>query len=104
MAEDRLVIAKDGPITGLGEGWFLPDYVMEQNPELTTLQAVLERPDLFPHPEDPSKGAFYGCPAGWGCQLTNINLFRAFEMADKGWLLVDPGSAAGLDGSIAKGS
>ncbi|MFP6761898.1 MAG: glycine betaine ABC transporter substrate-binding protein, partial [Rhodospirillales bacterium] len=43
-----------------------------------------------------------GCPAGWGCQLVNANLFRAFEMKKKGWLLVDPGSAAGLDGSMAK--
>ena len=41
-------------------------------------------------------------PAGWGCQLTNANLFRAFEMEKKGWVLVDPGSAAGLDGSLAK--
>ena len=43
-----------------------------------------------------------GCPAGWGCQLANANLFRAFEMEKKGWVLVDPGSAAGLDGSMAK--
>jgi glycine betaine/proline transport system substrate-binding protein len=57
---------------------------------------------LFPDAEDPSKGAFVGCPAGWGCQLANANLFRAFDMEAKGWTLVDPGSAAGLDGSIAK--
>ncbi|GIS77640.1 MAG: hypothetical protein CM1200mP13_09990 [Candidatus Pelagibacterales bacterium] len=52
--------------------------------------------------EDPSKGAFVGCPAGWGCQLANANLFRAFEMEKKGWVLIDPGSAAGLDGTISK--
>jgi glycine betaine/proline transport system substrate-binding protein len=57
---------------------------------------------LFPYSEDKSKGAFVGCPAGWGCQLVNQNLFRAFEMEKKGWVLVDPGSAAGLDGSMAK--
>ena len=45
-----------------------------------------------------------GCPAGWGCQLANANLYRAFEMEKKGWKLIDPGSAAGLDGSIAKAS
>jgi len=43
-----------------------------------------------------------GCPAGWGCQSINANQFRAFDMEAKGWVLVDPGSAAGLDGSIAK--
>jgi glycine betaine/proline transport system substrate-binding protein len=59
---------------------------------------------LFPHPEDPSKGGFHTCPAGWGCQLANANLFKAFEMEKKGWRLVDPGSAAGLDASISKAS
>lgn len=102
LKEDRLAIARSGPITDLGEGWFVPDYVLKDNPSLKTVQDVLARPDLFPHPEDPSKGAFYGCPAGWGCQLANINLYRAFDMEAKGWLLVDPGSSAGLDGSIAK--
>ena len=34
--------------------------------------------------------------------MSNANLFRAFEMEKKGWRMVDPGSAAGLDGSMAK--
>ncbi len=92
----------EGPITGLGEGWWIPPHTAKAYPELKTVLDVLERPDLFPDAEDPSKGAFIGCPAGWGCQLTNINLFRAFDMEDKGWKLVDPGSSAGLDGSMTK--
>ena len=44
------------------------------------------------------------CPAGWNCQLSTNNLFRAFKMEEKGWKLIDPGSAAGLDGAIAKAS
>lgn len=63
---------------------------------------VLKHPELFPDKEDPKKGAFIDCPAGWGCQLANANLFRAFEMEKKGWKLIDPGSAAGLDGSMTK--
>ena len=102
LEEGRLQSANDGPISGLGEGWWVPPYVVEKHPDLKTVLDVLERPDLFPDAEDPSKGAFVGCPAGWGCQLTNANLFRAFEMAEKGWKLVDPGSAAGLDGSMSK--
>ena len=92
----------EGPITGLGEGWWIPPHTAKANPEFKTVLDVLERPDLFPDAEDPSKGAFIGCPAGWGCQLVNINLFRAFKMEDKGWKLVDPGSSAGLDGSMTK--
>ncbi len=92
----------EGPITGLGEGWWLPPHTASAHPELKTVLDVLEHPELFPDKEDPSRGAFVGCPAGWGCQLTNANLFRAFKMEEKGWKLVDPGSAAGLDGSMTK--
>lgn len=100
--EGRLHSVVNGPITGLGEGWWVSPAFVEAHPELNTVEKVLARPDLFPYVEDESKGAFLGCPAGWGCQLSNANLFRAFDMEDKGWTLVDPGSAAGLDGSIAK--
>ncbi|MFT5274572.1 MAG: glycine betaine/proline transport system substrate-binding protein [Saprospiraceae bacterium] len=94
--------ANGGPITGLGEGWWIPRSTAEANPELKTVLDILERPDLFPDAEDESKGAFIGCPAGWGCQLANANLYRAFDMEAKGWKLVDPGSQAGLDGSMTK--
>ncbi|WP_424946980.1 glycine betaine ABC transporter substrate-binding protein [Candidatus Spongiihabitans sp.] len=94
--------ANSAPITGLGEGWWIPPHTAKKYPELKTVLDVLKRPDLFPDAEDKSKGAFVGCPAGWGCQLANANLFRAFEMEKKGWKLVDPGSAAGLDGSMTK--
>ncbi len=90
------------PILGLGEGWWVPPYTAAAHPELVTALDWIEHPELFPSAEDPSKGAFVGCPAGWGCQHVNINLFEAFDMEEKGWILIDPGSAAGLDGSIAK--
>ena len=101
-SEGSLHALNSGPITGLGEGWWVTPAFAEAHPELDTVEKVLARPDLFPHPEDASKGAFIGCPAGWGCQLINANLYRAFDMEEKGWLLVDPGSAAGLDGSMAR--
>ena len=100
--EGTLMALNDGPITDLGEGWWITPAFAEEHPELDTVEKVLARPDLFPDVEDTSKGAFVGCPAGWGCQLVNANLFRAFDMEAKGWKLVDPGSAAGLDGSMAK--
>ena len=102
VAEGRLHVANEAPILGLGEGWWITPATAKRHPELKTVLDILEHPELFPDAEDPSKGAFVGCPAGWGCQLANANLFRAFEMEKKGWVLVDPGSAAGLDGSMAK--
>ena len=102
VSEGSLHLANEAPITGLGEGWWIPPKTAAAHPELKTVLDVLKRPDLFPDAEDPSKGAFVTCPSGWGCQLSNANLFRAFEMEEKGWKLVDPGSAAGLDGSMTK--
>ncbi|MBL1436681.1 MAG: ABC transporter substrate-binding protein [Rhodobacteraceae bacterium] len=102
MDAGRLHAVNRGPITGLGEGWWIPAYTHEAHPELKTVLDIIEHPELFPSAEDESKGAFVGCPAGWGCQQININLFEAFDMEAKGWVLVDPGSAAGLDGAIAK--
>jgi len=102
IASGSLHSVNPKPIAGAGEGWVVPDYTMANHPELKTVLDIIERPDLFPYNEDPSKGAFVGCPAGWGCQQVNANLFRAFDMEAKGWVLVDPGSAAGLDGAMAK--
>ena len=104
VGEKRLHIANDGPITGLGEGWWVTPSVVKNHPELKTVLDIIKRPDLFPHPEDKTKGAMMTCPAGWNCQLSTNNLFRAFKMEEKGWKLIDPGSAAGLDGAIAKAS
>lgn len=102
MGEGRLHSLNKGPITDLGEGWWITPKTAKDHPELKTVLDILKHPEIFPDKEEPGKGAFIGCPAGWGCQLVNANLFRAFDMEKKGWKLVDPGSAAGLDGSMSK--
>ena len=102
MQEGRLFSASDGPITDLAEGWWVTPDTLKSNPQFRTVLDILERPDLFPAREDPTKGEFIGCPAGWGCQLSNQSLFIAFEMEKKGWILVDTGSKAGLDASMSK--
>jgi glycine betaine/proline transport system substrate-binding protein len=102
VEEKRLIIAgtilKDGGV----EGWWIPKYVAEAHPDIKTVNDALKHPDLFKHPEQPDKGAVYGCPSGWACEILMDNLFRAYDGNEKGFELVDPGSAAGLDGSIAK--
>ena len=102
LNNNTIFIANNEPIPKLGEYWFVSPNVLKNNPEIKTILDVINRPDLFPHPENKSKGAFVGCPKGWGCYNVNANLFRAFEMDKKGWILVNPGSASGLDGSIAR--
>ena len=100
-SEGRLFMLNGAPITGAGEGWMISTKAMQEN-GLKTLDDVLARPDLFPHPEDPSKGGIVTCPSGWGCQIATNQLFKAFDMEAKGWMLIDSGSSAGLDGSIQK--
>ncbi len=102
VAEGRLIYAAEILKDGGVEGWWIPEYLAAEHPEIKTVEDALKRKDLFKNPEDPDRGAFYGCPAGWNCQLTTANLFRAYKGEEMGFELIDPGSAAGLDGSISK--
>ncbi|PTV96969.1 glycine betaine/proline transport system substrate-binding protein [Rhodobacter aestuarii] len=101
VGEGRLVIAAEILEDGGVEGWWIPKYIAEAHPEIDSVQAALEHPELFPAPEDPSVGGVYNCPSGWNCQISTANLFAALGAEDKGFELIDTGSAAGLDGSIA---
>lgn len=100
---DGIVVELGDAITdGTVEGWFIPRYVQEANPELTTAEAVIARPDLFPDAEDATKGRLYSCPPGWACELSTSALYEAFDMGSKGWNLFSPGSGGALDASIAR--
>ena len=83
--EGRMIQGNKAPITGLGEGWWITPGTIKNHPEIKGMTAleILEHPEWFPSKEDPSKGAFVGCPAGWGCQIANANLFRSFDMEKK---------------------
>jgi glycine betaine/proline transport system substrate-binding protein len=102
VAAGRLHLAgtalKDGGI----EGWWIPKFVADAHPEIRTIADALMRPDLFPAPENRQQGAVHNCPSGWQCQIVMANLFKAHGGAAKGFVLVDPGAAAALDGSIAR--
>lgn len=101
--DDGIVIDLADAITdGTVEGWFIPRYVQEANPELTTAEAVIARPDLFPDPENPGLGRLYSCPPGWACEISTTALFEALDMENQGWTLFSPGSGGALDASIAR--
>lgn len=101
VAEGRIVIAAQILSDGGVEGIWVPTWLAEQE-GLVTLEDALARPELFPGAEDGSKGAWFGCPSGWACQAINRNQFEGAEAGERGFELVDTGSAAGLDGSIAR--
>jgi glycine betaine/proline transport system substrate-binding protein len=100
--EEGKVVQLGNAITdGTVEGWFIPRYVQEAHPELVTAADVVAHPELFPDPEDPSKGRLYSCPPGWACELSTSALFEAYEMEET-WNLFSPGSGGALDASIAR--
>lgn len=102
VAEKRLRIAGKSLSDGGEEGFWVPEYMVKKDPSLKTIEGVIKNAKLFENPEDPTRSAFMGCPAGWNCQITAGNIFKALKLEDKGFDLVDPGSGAGLAGSIAK--
>ncbi len=95
-------LKKDGRIVELTsvldpggvEGWWIPTYLAEEHPELTTIEGVLENPDLV-------GGMFNNCPDGWGCRIVSDNLIRAFDVEGAGIEVFNHGSGETLATSMA---
>ncbi|MEH6648256.1 ABC transporter substrate-binding protein [Sulfitobacter sp.] len=92
----------DGKIEELGsvlepggvEGWWLPTYLVEAHPQLSTIEGVMANPELV-------GGMFNNCPDGWGCRIVNDNLIRAFNLEDSGIKVFNHGSGETLATSMA---
>lgn len=76
------------------EGWWIPTWLAEKHPELTTIDGIMANPELV--------GArFNNCPEGWGCRILNDNLQRALGVEDSGIEIFNHGSGETLATSIA---
>lgn len=102
LAEGKIVGAANILSDGAVQGWWVPKYIVDANPEIKTIDDALKHPELFPDPEDSTKGAVHNGPQGWGGTVVTAQLYKAFGAKAAGFTLVDTGSAAGLDGSIAR--
>lgn len=102
LKEGKLIVAATALSDGAVQGWWIPKYVADANPEIKTIDDALKHPELFPDPEDKSKGAVHNGPQGWGGTVVTSQLYKAYGGQAANFTLVDTGSAAGLDGSIAK--
>lgn len=100
VEEGRLVIAAEILSDGGVEGWWIPKYIADAH-NISTVEQALARPELFPGGDDDDMGAIYTCPSGWACQIITNNMSKARNAEERGFEIVDPGSAAALDGSIA---
>lgn len=102
ISEGKIVVTTDILSDGAVQGWWVPKYIVDANPDIKTIDDMLKHPELFPDPEDSSKGAVFNGPQGWGGTVVTGQLYKAYGAEAAGFTLVDTGSAAGLDGSIAR--
>lgn len=102
LQEGKIVEGARALPDGGSQGWWIPQYVADAHPDIKTISDALKHPELFPAPEDSSKGAVINGPQGWGGTVVTTQLFKAYGAQKDKFTLVDSGSAAGLDGSIAK--
>lgn len=93
-AEGQLVKAADVFSEGGSENWWVPDYLVEEHPELATIEGILANPQLV-------GGRFHNCPDGWGCRIANDNLVIAFDFAGNGLEVFNHGSGDTLPASMA---
>ena len=92
-AEKTGKVKRVGELYMGGEAWYIPRYTAERLPELKSAADLPKFKDQFKDPEEPGKGRFYGCPAGWGCEVTSTNLFHALKLDDS-YTLYSPGTGA----------
>lgn len=83
-------VLSDGGI----EGWFVPQYVVDANPEAATLDGILANPEL-------AGGRFDNCPDGWACRTVNDAMNKVIDMEGKGIEVFNHGSGETLATAIA---
>lgn len=83
--------AEAGRVTPLGttfpdanEGWYVPRYLVEgpdaKAPDLKSVSDLKRYKALFIDPEEPAKGRFYNCVAGWVCEGVNTKKLAAYGL------------------------
>ena len=95
-------LKEEGRITELNEvlqpggveGWWIPSYLAEEYPELTTIQGILDNPGLVGN-------RFHNCMDGWVCRRVNLNNARAWGMEEAGIEIYEHGSGETMASSLA---
>lgn len=94
LAEGKLVEMANVLSDGGVEAWWIPAYLAETNPELTTWEGVMANPAAV-------GGKFHDCPSGWACDIINNNNLKAAGIEGTGLERFQHGSGETLQTSIA---
>lgn len=81
------------------QGLYIPRYVADEYPDLKTVKDLAKYPQLFPDPEDSSKGVIYGGIPGWEVTEIMRKKVEAYGLGDS-YNYVIPGSNPALDSTI----
>jgi len=108
-AYDKSIAA--GQVVDLGgnfwdnwQGWLVPTYVIKGDPargiealapDLKSIDDLPKYWEIFKDPEDPTKGVFYSCIAGWECEKINEEKFKEYGLEEY-YNVFLPGSGAAL--------
>lgn len=97
---------EDGKFVELGvnfndnyQGFYIPRYVAEANPELKTVKDLADYVSLFPDPEDSSKGIIYGGMTGWEVTEIMRKKVEAYGLSDL-YNYIESGSDAVLSAAM----
>ncbi|MFD2740964.1 glycine betaine ABC transporter substrate-binding protein [Sulfitobacter aestuarii] len=94
VGQGKLVELADVLSDGGIEGWWVPQYVVDEHPEAATLEGILANPDLV-------GGRFDNCPDGWACRTVNDNINKVIDMEGKGIVIFNHGSGETLATALA---
>ncbi|ALF59004.1 glycine betaine ABC transporter substrate-binding protein [Psychrobacter urativorans] len=100
IKDKKVMVIGDTLKGGATQGWYVPKYVIEDNPGLRRYQDLPKYAHLFKDPEDPKKSRFMNCPSGWACEVFNTRLLKNTGLGTT-FNNVRPGTGAALDAEIA---
>ena len=79
VEEGKLIYASKALSDGGVQGWWIPKYVADAHPDIKTIDDALKHPELFPDPEDLSKGAVFNGPPGWGGTVVTDSVLQGLR-------------------------
>ncbi|WP_372843739.1 glycine betaine ABC transporter substrate-binding protein [Psychrobacter sp.] len=100
IEQNKVAVIGDTLKGGATQGWYVPKYVLDENPGLRHYQDLPKYAELFKDPENPSKSRFMNCPSGWTCEIFNTRLLKNTGLESR-FNNVHPGTGAALDAEIA---
>jgi glycine betaine/proline transport system substrate-binding protein len=109
VADGKVKLVGDTLPGGTNEGWYVPAYVINGDaargirpmaPKLASVEQLPQYKNLFEDDEEPGKGRFLNCPAGWDCERVNTRLLKVLGLDDS-YTNFRPGTGAALDAAIS---